>query len=301
MAAEDDIPKHYQAQFTQNVELLVQKEGSLLYPYVSHGEYTGESGEVVKQFGPTTARRGDNTRYGDTPIMSTPRDQRWVYPEYVDWGDLFDRQDLMKMLLDPRSPITTNAQQAMGRAMDQIIIDNIFGTAKTGKAGATNTVFPVDSSQDVAQTVGSTDGVTNVGMNVAKLIQGRKILRRNYVNLNLGDLVFVGSASQEADMFNDDKFVNTRYRRTHVLEDADSNEFFKVHFIFLEEMPLAATVRSCALFPSSAMHLGTWESLTVELGKNPNKKFNWQLYMHQNVGATRTQEKKVVRIFNKET
>lgn len=300
MAAEDEIPKHYQQQFNQNVAQLVQKNGSLLYPYVAHGGYTGESAEVVKQFGPTAARRGDNTRYGDTPIMSTPRDQRWVFPEYIDWGDLFDRQDLMKMLLDPTSILTKNAKDAMGREIDAVIIDAIFGDAKTGKNGGTTTVFP-PTSQNVAITVGSADGATDVGMNVAKIIKARKVLRKNYVNVNAGDLCFVGGASQEEDLFNDDKFVNRRYRRTEVLEDADSNEFFRCHFVFLEEMPLSGTTRSCALFPSDAIHLGEWETLMVNLAKNPSKKFNWQLYLHQNAGATRTQEKSVARIQCKET
>ena len=116
MAAEDDIPKHYQPLFTKNVETLVQKSGSLLMPYVDIGNYSGESAEIVKQFGPTKARRGDNSRYGDTPIMSTSRDQRWVFPENVDWGDLFDRNDLMKMLIDPSSILTTNAASARRRA-----------------------------------------------------------------------------------------------------------------------------------------------------------------------------------------
>lgn len=305
MSQEDEIPKHYQAQFTQNVSHLVQKSGSLLLPHVdSSGSYQGESQEVVKQFGATKARRGDNSRHGDTPIMSTPRDQRWVVPENIDWGDLFDRNDLMKMLIDPTSPITQAAVMAMGRETDVTIINAIFGDAKTGKAGATTTSFPaLGGAQDVGIQVGS-DPAADTGLNVAKIIRARRILRAHYAISAMDPLVFVGGARQEEELFNDERFVNTRYRRSAVLEDADSNEFFRVNFVWIEEMPTNpadATHRWCALFPKSAIHFGRWNGgMKTHLAQNPQKKFNWQLYMHDTQGATRTEEKKVVRVICKE-
>ncbi len=297
MAAEEDIPQHYQDLFTKNVEHLVQKEGSLLWPYVSHGQYIGQSAEVVKQFGQTAARRGDNSRYGDTPIMSTPRDQRWVYPELVDWGDLFDRNDLMKMLIDPTSELTKAGMMAIGRTVDQIIIDSFYATAKTGKNGSTNTVF--DATMEVNVQVG-TNPLADTGLNVAKIIDLRRILREKYAIHPSDELCVVAGAKQEAELFNDDRFVNRRYRRTEVLEDADSNDFFKCHFVFLEELPKVGNNRYVTAFVKSGVHVGSWEGLKTELGKNPNKKFNWQLYMWQRLGATRTQEKKVVRVLCKE-
>jgi hypothetical protein len=303
VSQEDEIPKHYQSQFTQNVAHLVQKQGSLLLPYVdASGAYMGESQEVVKQFGSTKARRGDNSRHGDTPIMSTPRDQRWVVPENIDWGDLFDRNDLMKMLIDPTSPITKAAVMAMGRETDITIINAFFGDAKTGKAGATITPFPA-SSQDVGIQVG-TSPAADTGLNVAKIIRGRRILREKYAIQRGDPLFFVGGARQEEELFNDERFTNTRYRRTAVLEDADSNEFFRVNFLFLEEMPTDpadATHRWCALYPQSAIHFGRWNGgLETFLARNPQKKFNWQLYMKDTQGATRVEEKKVVRVICKE-
>lgn len=304
MSQEDEIPKHYQSQFTQNVSHLVQKGGSLLLPFVdSSGAYQGESQEVVKQFGATKARRGDNTRHGDTPIMSTPRDQRWVIPENIDWGDLFDRNDLIKMLIDPTSPITKAAVMAMGRETDTTIINALFGDAKTGKAAGTTTAFPA-TSQNVGIQVGITPAA-DTGMNVGKIIRARRLLRANYAIHPSDPLVFAGGARQEEELFNDDRFVNTRYRKSAVLEDADSNEFFRVHFVFLEEMPTDpadATQRWCALFPQSAIHFGTWNGgMKTHLAQNPQKKFNWQLYMHETQGATRTEEKKIVRVVCKES
>jgi len=303
MSQEDEIPKHYQSQFTQNVAHLVQKGGSLLLPFVdASGAYMGESAEVVKQFGATKARRGDNTRHGDTPIMSTPRDQRWVIPENIDWGDLFDRNDLMKMLIDPTSPITKAAVMAMGRETDVTIINALFGDAKTGKGGTATTAFPA-----ISQNVGIQVGITpaaDTGMNVGKIIRGRRLLRAQYAIHPMDPIIVAGGSRQEEELFNYDRFVNTRYRREAVLEDADSNEFFRCKFVWLEEMPTDpadATIRWCAMFPQSAIHFGRWNGgMQTHLARNPQKKFNWQLYMHETQAATRTEEKKVVRILCKE-
>lgn len=301
MSAEDDIPQHNQSQFTQNVGFLLQKEGSLLYNLVSHGNYQGESAEVIKQFGPTKARRGENSRYGDTPIMSTPRDQRWVFPENVDWGDLFDRNDLMKQLIDPRSPITTNAKNAMGRTVDEIVLESMFADAKTGKNGGTTTAYPSDNSLDVNIQVGSN---ADTGFNFDKLRKARRLMRNNHVNFRDDPLVCIISAEEEEDIWGDDKFTNTRYIRTASIPDGElQDKFFQVQFVILgeDELPTNAgdTVRYCPLYAMSGIHLGEWEALQVDLGKDPGKKFNWRLYLHQAFGATRTQEKKVVRINTK--
>lgn len=297
MAAEDEIPKHYQSLFTQNVEHTAQKEGSLLYSLVSHGSYTGESAEVVKQFGPTKARRGDNSRYGDTPIMSTPRDQRWVFPEVVDWGDLFDRNDLMKQLGDPTSPLTKGGAMSIGREWDNIIIESLDGVAKTGKNGSTNTVF--NAAMEVGVQVGI-NPAADTGANYGKIVRARRLLREKYAIHPMDRLIYVAASQQEEDLFNDEKMINRRYRRTETIEDGELGEPFRVTFVFLEELPKVGNNRSNFLFAQSGVHFGTWEGLNTRIAPNPNKKFNQQLYQWSRVGATRTQETKVVRIICKE-
>jgi hypothetical protein len=44
------------------------------------------------------------------------------------------------------------------------------------------------------------------------------------------------------------------------------------------------------------MHLGVWEDLLAFDGVDPRKKFNRWIYLEQLKGATRLEEKKVVRI-----
>ena len=34
-------------------------------------------------------------RPSDTPLISTPQDRRWCFPDDYDWADLIDRQGLL--------------------------------------------------------------------------------------------------------------------------------------------------------------------------------------------------------------
>ncbi len=291
---EVEIPKHYQPQFTQIQEHLLQKQGSLLMSTVDVGDYQGESGEVVKQFGATKARVGNEDRNGDTPIMTTPRDQRWVYPETVDWGDLLNKPDQLRMLIDPTSSLNQGANMAMGRSIDEdIIIPAFFSAAKTGKNGSTTTNYPANAN-DIAITVGN-GGAGNVGMNVEKLIEARRLARRFYWPLDREPMYCGLSSLQESDLLNSVKFANRDYGEP-VLDQGRLKSYMGFQFVVLEEYPWAANVRSLPVWMKSGMHLGRWDGLSTNIAKDPGKKFNVRIYMSQMYGATRTQEKKVLRI-----
>lgn len=291
---EVEIPKHYQPQFTQIQEQLLQKQGSLLMDSVDIGDYKGESGEVVKQFGKTRARVGNEDRNGDTPIMSTPRDQRWVYPTNVDWGDLIEKADQLKQLIDPTSSLNIAANAAMGRAIDEdIILPAFFGDAKTGKNGSTTTAYPA-SANDIAITVGN-GGSGNVGMNVEKLIDARRLARRFYWPIDREPMYCALTSLQESELLNATKFASRDFGEP-VLDQGRLKSYMGFQFKVLEEFPWASNVRSLPVWMKGKMHLGRWRTLSTNIAPDPGKKFNTRVYMAQDYGATRTQENGVLRI-----
>lgn len=298
-----EIPKFYQPKFTSDMELLAQKMEALLRPFVSEKPYQGESGEVVKQFGATKARYGDEDRNGDTPVMTLPRDQRWVYPATADAGDLFSRTDLLRMLVDPTMEVKKAMMAAMNRSIDaDVIIPAFFGPAKTGKNGATTTNYPSDGSLDVAITVGSADNATNTGLNTAKLIAARKLFRKNYVDIAAEPITVAISSTQEEDLLNDIKATKSNYNGGDpVLKEGIISRWLGFNFVVLEELPFDPanpTYRWNPAWVKSGMHLGVWNNLNAYYAQDPTKKFNYRVYLEQMFGATRTQEKKVVRIIN---
>ena len=141
-----NITTHFVQQYTTNVQLLLQQKGSKLRNAVTVGSYTGKAAKAIEQVGPVTAQKR-TIRHGDTPLISTPANARWVFPTDYEWADLIDDQDKLRMLIDPTSSYSQNGAYALGRAMDDEIISAFFATAKTGENGSDNTVFGVD--QDV--------------------------------------------------------------------------------------------------------------------------------------------------------
>ncbi len=79
-------------EFKTIVSLLLQQQGSRLRPAVNVQAFVGKAVSVVEQFGPVTAVRNSG-RHSDTPLISTPQDRRWCFPNDYDWADLIDRHN----------------------------------------------------------------------------------------------------------------------------------------------------------------------------------------------------------------
>lgn len=294
---EVEIPKWKQEQFSKNIDILPQYKGKLR-PLCSEAPYKGKGGEVVKQLGATEAE--DSTgRNSDTPIMTTPRDSRWVYPIKSHWGDLFDEEDMLEQLVDPTSSITTNAGYAMGRRIDVArIIPAFFGPAKTGVNGGTTTNFINDGTQDVNIQVGSADEATDTYLNTEKLETVWAMFLRDEIDIEM-EQINVAVSSQDAQrLLRDIRFVNRDYRDTAVVEKGKLIGYMGINLVHVEKVPknAANTIRYLPAWVKSGMHVGVWQDRKVRAAERPDKSFNVQLYLSQSFGATRLEEHKVKRI-----
>jgi hypothetical protein len=180
------ITTAFSQQFSANVQLLSQQRGSILRGGVDEESVTGEKA-FFDQVGQAAAVKR-TTRHGDTPMVETPHSRRMVTMDQYEWADLIDDADKVKMLIDPTSTYAQAAAAAMGRAMDDAIIEAATGTAKTGKTGATSTSLP--SGNQIAS--GSAD------LTLAKLIQAKKILDSNSVDPSIPRHIAVSPDQIEA-------------------------------------------------------------------------------------------------------
>lgn len=286
-----NVTTHFVQQYTTNVQLLLQQKGSKLRNTVTVGSYNGKAAKAVEQVGPVTAQKR-TIRHGDTPLISTPADARWVFPTDYEWADLIDDQDKLRMLIDPQSSYAQNGAYALGRAIDDEIITSFFGDAKTGENGSTTTQFP--AGQQVAATVGST-GAT--GLNLAKLREAKKILMENEVDIDNDPLFCIISAEQHDDLLNEAQAISLDYNTKPVLVDGKITAFMGFNFIHTERLPVdGSTHRRVAAFAKSGMHLGFWNDINTMISERADKGYATQVYVKGTFGATRTEEKKVVEI-----
>jgi hypothetical protein len=286
-----NITTHFVQQYTTNVQLLLQQKGSKLRNTVTVGSYTGKAAKAIEQVGPVTAQKR-TIRHGDTPLISTPADARWVFPTDYEWADLIDDQDKLRMLIDPTSSYSQNGAYALGRAMDDEIITAFFATAKTGENGSDNTVFGVN--QDVVVGTGST-GAT--GLNISKLREAKKILMQNEVDIDNDPLFCIITAQQHDDLLNEAQAISLDYNTRPVLVDGKITAFMGFNFVHTERLPLnSSSQRRVPAFAKSGMHLGMFNDINTMISERADKGYATQVYVKGTFGATRTEEGKVVEI-----
>ena len=167
----NQITTAFVQQYKANVEFLLQQKGSVMRPYVRNETQNAEF-QFYDRIGATAAVEV-LTRHADTPLIETPHDRRRCHLRDFDWADLIDRKDRIRLLIDPTSPYAQNAAFALGRSLDDVIIENMFGTAYTGKTGSTSTTFP--AGQQIAVNYAETGSATT-GLIIDKLRNARQKL-----------------------------------------------------------------------------------------------------------------------------
>jgi hypothetical protein len=295
------VPVHFVQSYKDNVQMLLQQKGGKLLSTVSQGSYTGKSAKAVEQIGPVKPVK-NLSRHADTPLISTPGDARWVFPNDYEWADLIDQQDKLRMLIDPTSGYTMNAVNAMRRAQDDEILQAFFSASATGENGTVSTAFPA------GQIVGVNTGGTNSGLNVAKLRAAKRLLMAAGVDLET-EQVYMGITSIDHDqLLNETQVTSLDFNTKPTLVDGKVTSFMGINFIPIEFIDTAAyqtetvaamTSGSNRLLPvwvQSGMHLGMWNDVTTRVDERPDKRYATQVYAKTTVGATRTEEKRVVQV-----
>jgi hypothetical protein len=289
----DNIASVYAVQYGTNISLLLQQKGSKLRSAVQTGSYKGKQSEVVTQYG-ATAARAVSTRYQPIVPVNTPNNRRWVFPEDFDWADLIDNFDKLRLLADPQSAYAQNGLYAMGRAMDDVIIDGMLNDNKTGEAGGTTTIFDT-TNQRVAVNYAAAG---NVGLTVDKLREARRILMENEVDLDAEPVYCAISAEQHDDLLGQIQVVSSDFNGdVPVMKDGKVMQFLGINFIHTERLPVSSTFRRCPVWVPSGVHLGMWNDIMSDITQRRDLSSHpYQIYLMGTFGATRTEEKKVVDI-----
>ena len=252
-------------QYEANVRLLLQQMGSRLRDKVILS--SGKRGEEVYMdaIGSTKAQRV-TTRYADSPLILTPHTRRRVTPVDFDWGELVDNPDKLRMIIDPTSTYAQNAALAMGREIDDLIIDAAFGTVSMtttdGSSATASQTFAQDDGETVAvnhwedlsginyqggtapfhETSGAstyTKPTTDSGLTIDKLIKARTLLAENEADdFDFGgaggNLFIACSANQLRKLMNDPRVQSADYAALRALVSGEVDSFMGFNFIRTE-------------------------------------------------------------------
>ena len=290
-----NLPSHYVVSYSSNIQLLLQEKGSKLRSCVTEGHYVGKQASPVDQVGavemtPVTQRFAPKGRT-DAAV-----DRRWVFPSDFDLPQQIDSFDKLRLLTDPESVYVTNAVYAAGRKMDALIITAFLATAKTGVDGTTSTSFTAGNEVDVA--VGGSNSV----LNVAKLLQVKRIMRANHVDFEMDPVYCALTARDEEGLLNEIQIISSDFngQDAPVMRDGKISRFLGIDFVYCEQTEVTgAGTNECNIpvWAKSGMHLGIWNDVETSITRRYDLQGNpWEAYLYLTIGATRIEENKVYNI-----
>jgi len=284
----DQITTAYVEQFAANVQILTQQKGSKLRGTLREEPIRGKRA-AYERIGSTVAK--DKTgRASDVQYVDTPHDRRWVTAAPKYWADIIDDTDLLRTLIDPTSAYVQNAAFALGRAIDDIIISALRGSAWEGEKGDTEVVLP--AAQKIAVDFGDTQAV---GLTLTKIREAKRILDAADVPEDL-ERYLVISANQLYDMLGEDKVTSSDYAAVKALVEGQITQFLGFRWIVCNRLPKVSNTRYCLAYTSQAGLLVVAQDIVRRIDPIPTKHYATQVYLAMDMGATRMEEVQVVEI-----
>lgn len=289
-----NLTTHFVQQYSTNIQLLLQQQGSKLRNAVTVGSYTGKAASPVDQIG-KIEMQPVSSRFGSMGRVDAPTDRRWVYPSDFDLPQLIDTFDKLRLITDPQSSYVRNAVMAAGRQFDRLICSAFTGTAKTGETGATSTSFTAANEVDVAV------GGSNSKLNVAKLREAKRLMMANHIDFDMEEAYVGITAADHDSLLGEIQITSADFNGgMPVLRDGKIMEFMGFRFIHCEliETALAGTNEvTLPVWVKSGMHLGLWNDIQNSIDQRADLQGRpWQLYTQMTAGATRLEENKVYAI-----
>ena len=271
-------------QYKSNVFHLAQQKGSRLRDAVRTETVVGKA-HFFERIGSTAALKR-TSRHSDTPRVDTPHSRRKVTMDDYDWADLIDNEDKVRMLISPSSEYAQAGAWAMGRAMDDAIIDAASGNAFGGVAGGSTVALP--SAQKIVH--------GSAGLSVTKLIEAKEILDANSVDPEEPRYCVVTS-KQLSDLLAITQITSADFNSVKALVQGEIDTFMGFKFIRTERLDTNSSSNRLVLaFAQSGIGLAVGQDINTRIYERADKNYATQVFLSMTIGATRIEDEKVVEI-----
>lgn len=203
----------------------------------------------------------------------------WIAPEY---SDIFNQA---KVNFDERRELVTLVSNAIGRRMDQVILDAL---------AATSTTFSV--SNDI--------GTTDSNMNVAKLREAKKFL--DAANVPAEGRVCIMHANGLSGLLADTTATSSDYNSVKALVSGEINTYLGFNIITIGDRAEGGLSRdgsldrTCFAFHKDAIGYAEGIAPKTEINYIPEKT-SWLVAAMFSAGAVEIEKEGVVKIICRET
>ncbi len=277
-------------QFNANLNHLVQQKGSMLRRAVEVVPVNGEK-TLQDRIGSTESIR-ITSRHMATPNVDVPHDRRSLTTFGEVWNAYIDKQDEIKLLVQPTSPYAQSGAWALGRAMDREILRAADAVAYGGKEGNEAVNFDTSMVVDV-QVAWPGVSAADYGLNVAKLLEAKKLLMKNNVDKS-DTCTAIVNGNQVNSLLKDAKVVSNDYNILRPLVDGEIVRFAGFELIPTEELNQDANNDDKVVFFSkSGLRLGVGQDIQTKIDERPDMNYTTQVWSRADFGAVRMEEAKV--------
>lgn len=290
----NQFPNAFVKQYEDNLIMLAQQRGSRLRGLVRNKSVTGKS-HHFDRLAPTTAYEVVS-RHSDTQYVDSKHSRRQVTMKNWAWADLIDEEDEVRALIRPDSEYAINGAHAMGRAMDDRIIAALTGNAVAVDSSDTNSNVALPSGQIIDEDFNT----ANSNLIVEKLIEAKRILMANDLDLRSEKLIMIHNASAHSSLLNESQLQSSDFGKPHLVDGMIS---YYMGFNFVHTERLLGTADGtdtdpvkCVAFAGSGVGFAIAKDLTTRMSELPEKNYATQVHVKAIFGATRIEDEKVVEV-----
>ena len=261
--------------FKSNVIHLCQQKPSRLRPTVDTMTVKAEIANVERIGSKEAVEK--TTRHTPTPILDVPHSRRRFPMQDMQWADLIDEEDEIRMLISPKSAYAQAGAWAMNRAYDNIIIAALGGDSTDGEG----TAVPLPSTQKLA---------SSGGLTLEAVIAAKELLDANEVDPD--NRFMVVNSKAMSDMLGTTEVSSSDFNSVKALVQGSFDTWLGFKWIQTELLP----ANTLYAYHKSGMRLGIGRDVSTRIDKRFDVSYATQVYLAFTAGATRVEEEKVVEI-----
>lgn len=308
MALPSSIDTAFVNQYQSMLYVLSQQKKSKFASRVRNEDCQGEN-KSFDRLGEAEVEQ-ITTRHPDTPNNEQPHSRRWVTPSNYHTNSYVDKQDELRMLIDPKSQYAQNQASALGRQTDDIIIAAALGTAAAGNTPTSSTVSFQDETislhgDGTVTTLGTlataAGGGTLATMSLAKMLTMQQLFADADVDEDLM-LYWAISPRDARAMLDLEEVGSADYNAVKTLVDARVNYFAGFNWFTTTRLTADAatsTARRTIAWAQDGIIYASAMGVESRISERADKSYITQVYSRMNGGAVRMDGDKVHECLNK--
>lgn len=273
--------------YENTVRHLAQQSGSRFRPWTMEKSVQSE-GHNWERIGQATATK-KTTRKQATPDNDTPWSRRKSIPVTYDVGDVVEPEDIVQVLIDPKSSYAAAHAKSMRRAYDDEIIAAATGDSRDG---AGNVV-----AFTAGQTVG--DGSASISFDIVTEVTEKFL--DNDIDCE-EEKVFAISPRQCRKLLQLTEAVSGDYNTLKPLQTGKI--VFWMGFFWVVSTRLLAPAAGqvdCFAMTRSALGLQVNKDIWAECQQDPSISYAYRPYSASSFGCVRVEDEQVVRVHLSQT